>query len=209
MMTLDRKYRDELILALRLRDISGARVGEVIAEVEAHVAETGEDPVQAFGPPKEYAAKVAAELDTSTGKPSKLRTVVGTLIVGGLTYVGVTMLVSGLTIDQDRVPLTASDIVAAAVCVCLLIPAVGFALRAVATEPRGKVYRVLAVLAAIGAFLGMPLTKLLVDDETPVLEMPSPVALGIGAAALLGAVLMLWQAIRHGRIVDPRTSRTR
>jgi hypothetical protein len=49
-------YRRDLILALRLREIPGDRIGEIVAEVESHVADTGEEPREAFGPPAEYAA---------------------------------------------------------------------------------------------------------------------------------------------------------
>ena len=52
-------YRRDLILALRMRDVPGDRIGEIVAEVESHLADTGEDPHDAFGPPKEYAAGFA------------------------------------------------------------------------------------------------------------------------------------------------------
>ena len=55
-----RRYRDRLLYSLRMRDVPGERIGQVLAEVEAHVAETGEDPVEAFGPPQEYAVQVVA-----------------------------------------------------------------------------------------------------------------------------------------------------
>lgn len=55
MTTNAETYRRELVVALRLRDVPADRVGEIVAEVESHVADTGEDPVEAFGPPKEYA----------------------------------------------------------------------------------------------------------------------------------------------------------
>lgn len=50
-----KQYREALIMALRLRDVPGHRIGEIVAEVESHAAETGEDPVAAFGPAREYA----------------------------------------------------------------------------------------------------------------------------------------------------------
>ncbi|MBB1484045.1 hypothetical protein H5392_09250 [Tessaracoccus sp. MC1865] len=53
-------YIDDLALELRLLDVPGDRIGEVLAEVESHVAETGEDPVEAFGPVKAYAAERAS-----------------------------------------------------------------------------------------------------------------------------------------------------
>ncbi len=53
------KYTSDLLIALRLRDVPGERIGQIIAEVESHVAETGEDPQTAFGKPREYAKAVA------------------------------------------------------------------------------------------------------------------------------------------------------
>lgn len=53
------KYTYDLLVALRLREVPGDRIGEVIAEVESHVAETGEDPREAFGTPKEYAKTIS------------------------------------------------------------------------------------------------------------------------------------------------------
>jgi hypothetical protein len=55
MTTSTDTYRRELIVALRMRDVPVDRVGEIVAEVESHVADTGEDPVEAFGPPARYA----------------------------------------------------------------------------------------------------------------------------------------------------------
>ena len=40
----------------------GPRIAEALAEVRSHVAETGEDPREAFGPPRAYAGQVAAAL---------------------------------------------------------------------------------------------------------------------------------------------------
>lgn len=56
-MTTD--YIDDLALELRMLDVPGHRIGEILAEVESHTAETGEDPVDAFGPAKDYARERA------------------------------------------------------------------------------------------------------------------------------------------------------
>jgi hypothetical protein len=53
------KYTADLLLALRVRETPGDRIGEVLAEVESHVADTGEDPYEAFGSPRQYARTVA------------------------------------------------------------------------------------------------------------------------------------------------------
>ncbi|MGY1837325.1 hypothetical protein ACI79P_19730 [Blastococcus sp. SYSU DS0510] len=38
----EQAWCDDLLLRLRLRDVPGTRIGEVLAEVQSHVAETGE-----------------------------------------------------------------------------------------------------------------------------------------------------------------------
>lgn len=52
-------YLDTLSIRLRMLDVPGTRIGEILAEVEAHVATTGEPPQEAFGPPAEYARQWA------------------------------------------------------------------------------------------------------------------------------------------------------
>lgn len=54
-------YREALVLALRLKDIPGNRIGEIVAEVESHVADAGESPTDAFGAPKVYAKAVGGD----------------------------------------------------------------------------------------------------------------------------------------------------
>ena len=62
MSTRVQTYSDELLLALRMRDVPGPQIAEALAEVHSHVAETGEDPREAFGPPRVYALEVAVAL---------------------------------------------------------------------------------------------------------------------------------------------------
>ena len=57
-----RNYGQDLLFALRMRDVPGPLIAEVLAEVDSHVRETGEDPREAFGAPKQYAAEVSAAL---------------------------------------------------------------------------------------------------------------------------------------------------
>lgn len=59
MTTNTEKYTHELVFALRMRDVTGDRIGEILAEVESHIAETGEDPREAFGSAKDYARAVS------------------------------------------------------------------------------------------------------------------------------------------------------
>ena len=62
MSTDAKRYQQDLLLALRLRDIPCPRIAEASAEVDSHIAETGEDPYAAFGTPKAYASHLASTL---------------------------------------------------------------------------------------------------------------------------------------------------
>src|SRR3954453_1987335 len=63
-------YNDKLLYALRLRNVPGPRIAEVLAEVDSHVAESGEDPCDAFGEPGLYAEQVSMAIAAS-GQPSR------------------------------------------------------------------------------------------------------------------------------------------
>ncbi|MGY1826789.1 MULTISPECIES: HAAS signaling domain-containing protein [unclassified Blastococcus] len=95
----EQAWCDDLLLRLRLRDVPGTRIGEVLAEVQSHVAETGEHPREAFGSPKQYADEVAAALGIRPAGP--LATLRGTLtgwdvLVALLTGLGGFALADGL-----------------------------------------------------------------------------------------------------------------
>lgn len=62
MTAQQRPYRDDLLYALRLRDVPGPQIADALAEVDSHVRESGEDPREAFGAPEAYAAQVCAAL---------------------------------------------------------------------------------------------------------------------------------------------------
>ena len=64
-------YRSRLLLALRLHDIPGPRIAEALAEVDSHVAETGEDPADAFGSPRDYARQLSRTLDPDAPGPAR------------------------------------------------------------------------------------------------------------------------------------------
>ena len=53
-------WRDSLVTELRLRDIPGERIGEVLAEVDTHCGDSGQTPAEAFGDPIAYAESLVA-----------------------------------------------------------------------------------------------------------------------------------------------------
>lgn len=50
-----RRWCEDFVLELRMRDVAGTVIGDRLAEVEAHCTETGESPAEAFGEPTAYA----------------------------------------------------------------------------------------------------------------------------------------------------------
>ncbi|NEE04588.1 HAAS signaling domain-containing protein [Phytoactinopolyspora halotolerans] len=76
------KYVDNLIFALRMRNVPGKEIGQIVAEVEAHVAESGEDPAEAFGRPREYARTWARNAGHRQSRPELVRSVLGIVAAG-------------------------------------------------------------------------------------------------------------------------------
>ncbi len=73
------EWRDRLIFALRMENVSGSEIGVILAEAESHLDATGEQPEDAFGDPAEYArqrghdsprvSKIGPALPTSSRWP--------------------------------------------------------------------------------------------------------------------------------------------
>jgi hypothetical protein len=109
------------VLALRMHDVPGDRIGQVVAEVESHVAESGEDPVDAFGSPPAYAERIRATL----GPPPRRRP--GAVVAATVTVVAVVLALQALAAltGDGRVAVTAGVVVAVGLVVAaatLLVP---------------------------------------------------------------------------------------
>ncbi|MGW1677024.1 HAAS signaling domain-containing protein [Saccharopolyspora sp. NPDC002376] len=203
-MVLDEKYRDELLIALRMHEISGERVGEVLAEVEAHVRETGEDPVEAFGKPREYAAQVAEQLDASTGKPSTLGVTISVLATAALTMFGSDFLLDALFERTDSIAYTLKDTVALTSLLVLFVAGTLLAFKAYTAKSANKIYAIAMVLAFGLGILAQYVAGQVFDDTTPLYELPRWGAGVLGALALAGAIAFLVRAARRGRVVYPK-----
>ena len=119
MTTETSTYRRDLVLALRMRHVPAPRIGEIVADVESHVADTGEDPVEAFGPPKDYAASVAPS--PRGGRAVFWALTLSGAAVGWLIATSVFEIVAG---DASGLPAGVPAWVALLVAVLLWIPAV-------------------------------------------------------------------------------------
>ncbi|KGM00885.1 hypothetical protein [Cellulomonas cellasea] len=69
---IPRAWRDELVLALRERDVSGADIGDALAHVESFCADSGQGPDEAFGPAREHAASLRLPSGSPTPTPGPL-----------------------------------------------------------------------------------------------------------------------------------------
>lgn len=49
------KWRDSLVYHLRMKDVPGDKIGDILLEADAHLRESGETPEDAFGDARRYA----------------------------------------------------------------------------------------------------------------------------------------------------------
>jgi hypothetical protein len=88
------EYRQQLVVALRTYHVPAARIGEAVAEVESHLADTGEDPVDAFGEPDEY-ARALSRSGTGRARASRWTNFVVGVVAFGATAVATSALLNG------------------------------------------------------------------------------------------------------------------
>ena len=83
------EYTAALAEALDMRDVPADAVAQIVREVESHLAESGEDPVEAFGPAARYADQFAP--------PSRERGLLGLAVAAALLgFCGAFLIISGV-----------------------------------------------------------------------------------------------------------------
>jgi hypothetical protein len=191
-------YVNRLVLALRMRDVPGERIGQVVAEIEAHVAESGEAPAEAFGPAEQYADHVSAALERPAMKRHR-RVLRGMLIGWAVTLAAmlVTDSVASLAFGQ-RSELTAGKLL----LLGLLPPAAVFLAHLIGRRERPSWPTGLGVVLIFAGVFSVPLLL-----PRPVLAT-YPAWAALTAGVLLAAGTMPW-AIRPDLIIDPRDGRNR
>jgi len=129
-----RDYVGELAFHLARAGLDGQRVGEVLAEVEAHVAATGEPARAAFGPPQEYARRWAPDVPPQVRRRRRLRVLAFCSLLAP-----VAALLGWLTGRAVRAghPLVSSDLAALGLFLALM-SAIGLAVLAV-PRPKGRI----------------------------------------------------------------------
>jgi len=188
-------YVRDLVVALRTRDVPGPRIGEVIAEVEAHVSESGETPAEAFGPPDEYAATIAATIPPVDGRSRRLRSNIVTWLCTYAVALGSMLAGAGVVALVIGRPMALSLSWAVAVA---LIPPVGLAFVRLLGRTPPSLARAWLLGGAVAAAIAVEFMFLSV---VPLWRMPTAVELAAGLVLLALGVA----GLRTDRVIDPRT----
>lgn len=67
-------YLEELYVCLQRYGLEHQQISEIMAEVESHLAESGETPLEAFGPPNVYAEERVSARERAAGGEMQRRT---------------------------------------------------------------------------------------------------------------------------------------
>jgi hypothetical protein len=204
------EWRDSFTAQTRLRGLPGSVIGEALAEIDAHCADSGQSPAEAFGDPVDYAAALACDLRPAISQPAISqpgRAWVGRAWVGGLraaaTLAGIMCLLPGVAAVAHNTPgvLTAGQLASAAAGAA----AVAFIVAAVLRPGQRDLTRRLGPAVAAG----------LVLVTFPQLIWKQTAFHASGWSLLTAGVLLLSLAwwprasaqLGLDRIIDPRTGR--
>lgn len=197
--SVDRAWRDDFIVELRLLSVPGDRIGDALMTVETHVAESGESAQEAFGDAKAYAREVAeGSGDVGRGWTVNALTVAGSL----LGLVGMLATVRAFTgwLEGATVTLTAGDLAALGLLMAMVLAtlAAASAVLRFLVEHRWVAF-VLPVLL-IGAFVSV-----FVLFQQPVTEVSHVVVGVVGAVGLLASIVLSWLDVpeRQDEITAP------
>lgn len=194
---VDPGWVDAFVLEARLRDVPGRRIGDALAEIDAHCRDSGEPADVAFGDPLAYARTVAETFPAPRPRwwPHLVPLAVEiTGMVTVITAVGEIARGRDVTLTWGLVAMLA--VVAAG---CGLIA--GLADRLLELIVRRPL--VAAVTVGVGATAALVPSALLLRVEAPIAHVPAPAALGAGLLLLavgIGAEVVLG---RRGRTSDP------
>lgn len=184
------RYCDDLVLALRMKDVPGDRIGAVLAEVRDHLGSGGEDPVEAFGSARDYADAVTAEeppRSWSTRIPEWARNTVG---VAGLFWAleGGASLLSGRQGTLTELQLVLPAVLA--VTAALLVAAVG---------ARRRIF----VLAGVLANTAVVSLVVALTWASPFISLPVPAAALLVPGVLVVAVTVVAVVRTADPVLDP------
>lgn len=183
--SVDKGWRDELILELRLLDVPGDRIGDALVTVESHVVESGESAQEAFGDARTYARELAPPRDGQ--RPARFLSpvfIVGNLL--GLLGLFVTARAFAAWLEGTSVSIAVGDVVSTAALLGVML-FITLRYDRVARVVMDQPFWALAIaFFVLGAAVAVP-TLLL---RAPLVEVPMWICAAVGVALLLISSVM-------------------
>lgn len=186
---VEAEWVEAMLLELRLQGVAGERIGAALAEVEAHVVDSGQSAEETFGDPVAYARSLDLPPAPEQSRTATLKGAVPTLI----QLFGLVAVVSVMPWGDGAVGVTTTLL--AGLVVAALLPVVVVALgdrvlRAIVEHP---VRVFLVAMLGLGVLAAALVAAARLGLDRTLVDMPRPAMLGIGLIAL---VLGTWVAIR-------------
>jgi hypothetical protein len=200
--TADKKWFDELVLELRLRQVHGSAIGDTVASARELLGDTGQRAEEAFGPARVYAA--ALELP-SAPQHEWVRRALWPSLLGLLAF---------LLFNQAVVPWVRSEqmLVSPAQLALVAAPVVLIAFLPLYLTAAIRRIWVLIVLSAICAVAGLLSGAVAPTSQAEAWLAIDPMPWLTGSAVIM-VVLSVMNTIRSSRpadddILDPRSATT-
>lgn len=200
---VEEDWADAFVLELRLLDVHGTVIGDALAEVDSHCADSGDGARETFGDPVAY----ARSLDLPRMPDAGWRGLVPVLVPVGVQLAGMFAVsaAAGPLRRGEGVEVTAGNAVGALVLGLALMALAVWAdaiLRLFVERPVIAFFGFSAVIVAVvlpGAAIGLP--GVMAGLAEPIGTVPAPVALGGGV--LLLAVGCFLEVRRRDADADP------
>lgn len=191
---VDRAWAETFVVEQRLLGVSGEQIGDALVTVDSHVADSGENAGAAFGDAREYAQQVARVhgRDTVTIDAS---TVVGSLLA--LVAIALVPRALGDWLAGRSVAVSVGDLVIVGLLATLSLvlfmasrPVIRFL---VDHRWAGLLIAPVLIAVFVAALLLLPAV---------VVSLPVGVVAGVGLAALLAEVVVMWR-LPGDELVNP------
>ena len=187
------------------RLVPGPQIGDALAEVDAHCADSGQSPQEAFGDPVTYAETVASgQSRAARDRRRRLPWIGGVRTLATLTGVLCVLDGTDAVVHGTRATVTAGELAAVAFGTAAVVLIIATVLR----PGRRQARRPAAALAVAAGLAAAMLPQILWPGT--VAEVSGPALLGVGLVLLAWT----WWPLAAGRIfddriVDPRTGTNR
>jgi hypothetical protein len=189
--TVNDAWLDALVLELRLLDVSGADIGDAVASVQEHLADSNETATDAFGPARDYARSL--NLPAVPGVRVDITRAIVSGLVSLMGFFAVVFAAPAALVG-DNVDIRGSHVSLTVMALVLVL----FAPRLLQVIARARVWK---LVAGVLALLAVQAVVELTLRHVVLFELPGlPIAL-VGAVVLVGAAL--WATFRQSGDPDP------